>query len=168
MPLTHQLKHTLLPLAVKPCLISQHGFTLIEILVAVVVISLGLLGLAGLQVASLNNNQTAYYRAIATQQANDMMDRMRANLVGVTAANYDNLSATIPADPGCFSTGCSAANMAITDQFQWLTNNSAMLPGGSGTVRCIQGPANTCDTNTATSRNTVKSCRKVSIISFLS
>lgn len=48
---------------------AQSGFTLLEILVAIVVLSIGLLGLAGLQVVSLNNNQTAYYRSIATQQA---------------------------------------------------------------------------------------------------
>jgi type IV pilus assembly protein PilV len=123
------------------------GFTLIEVLVAVVVISLGLLGLAGLQVVSLNNNQTAYYRSLATQQTNDMMDRIRANLAGIGTGSYDNLSATIPADPGCFAAGCSVANMAVTDHFQWLTNTAAMLPGGSGTVRCIRGPAATCAAN---------------------
>jgi type IV pilus assembly protein PilV len=118
----------------------QHGFTLIEILVAMVVLSLGLLGLAGLQAVSLSNNQTAYYRSIATQQAYDMADRMRANLAGVSVGNYDNLSATAPTDPGCFATNCSIANMAVTDHFQWLSNASAVLPAGSGTVSCIQGP----------------------------
>lgn len=140
---------------------TSRGFTLLEVLIAVVVLSLGLLGLAGLQVASLNNNQTAYYRAVATQQAYDMMDRMRANLAGVSppippnppgvAGSYDNLSATIPANPGCITAGCTTAQMATTDQFQWLTNTAAVLPAGAGTVRCIQGPAATCVTNTATS-----------------
>lgn len=130
---------------------SQRGFTLLEILVAIVVLSIGLLGLAGLQVVSLNSNQTAYYRGVATQQAYDMMDRMRANLTAITAGNYDNLTATLPTDPGCFASGCSAANMRVVDHFQWLNNNAAMLPGGSGTVRCVQGPAATCVTNTATS-----------------
>lgn len=129
----------------------QHGFTLLEVLVSIVVISLGLLGLAGLQVVSLNNNQAAYHRAIATQQAFDMMDRIRANRIGGANGNYDNLTTTLPADPGCFTTGCSAANMAVTDHFQWLTNVAAMLPGGTGSVRCQIGPANTCATNTATS-----------------
>lgn len=127
--------------------LQEGGFTLLEVLVTVVVISLGLLGLAGLQVVSLNNNQTAYYRSLATQQANDMMDRMRANLVGVSAGNYDNLTTTIPANPACFSAGCSSANTTLTDHFQWLTNTAAMLPGGAGTVRCCtQGTvaAGTC------------------------
>lgn len=122
---------------------KQSGFTLLEVLVAIVVLSLGLLGLAGLQAASLRNNQTAYYRGIATQQALDMADRIRANLVGVRAFNYNNIAAGIPADPGCFTLvgGCSAANMAITDRFQWNTINAALLPAGTGTVTCADGPA---------------------------
>lgn len=130
--------------------INERGFTLLEILVAIVVISLGLLGLAGLQALSLRNNQVAYYRSIASQQAYDMADRLRANLAGVRVGNYDNLTGTLPGNPGCFTTGCSTANMVTTDQFQWLTNNAALLPGGTGLVRCMEGPpaAATCATNT--------------------
>ncbi len=117
---------------------KQRGFTLIEVLVAIVVLSLGLLGLAGLQAASLRNNQTAYYRGIATQQAYDMADRMRANLAGVRAGNYI-LNAAIPADPGCFAAGCTAATMAQTDHFQWNTTNAALLPNGVGSVACTAG-----------------------------
>jgi len=119
----------------------QSGFTLLEVMVAIVVLSLGLLGLAGLQAASLRNNQTAYYRGIATQQAYDMADRIRANLAGVRAGNYSNLDSTTPANPGCFTTGCSAANMAVTDHSQWNTVNAALLPNGVGTVRCADGAA---------------------------
>ncbi|HNQ03958.1 MAG TPA: type IV pilus modification protein PilV [Thiobacillaceae bacterium] len=122
----------------------QAGFSLLEILVAIVIVSLGLLGLAGLQAASLRNNQLAYYRGIAAQQVYDMADRIRANQAGATAGNYDNLSATIPTDPGCFQTGCSVANMAVTDHSQWNTGNSRLLPGGVGTVTCVQGPGANC------------------------
>lgn len=120
---------------------TSRGMSLLEVLVAIVILSLGLMGLAGLQAASLRNNQTAYYRSIATQQAYDMADRMRANLAGVRAGNYSDLDNTIPADPACFATGCSVADMAITDHRQWNTNNAVLLPGGQGTVLCIDGPA---------------------------
>jgi type IV pilus assembly protein PilV len=132
--------------------IWQRGFTLLEILVAIVVLSIGLLGLAGLQAISLNNNQIAYYRSLASQQANDMAERMRANLAGVTAGSYDNLSATLPTNPSCISSGCTTlANVAVTDHFQWLTNTAAILPGGAGTVRCASGPTANCVTNLANS-----------------
>jgi type IV pilus assembly protein PilV len=123
---------------------TQSGFTLLEIMVAIVVLSLGLLGLAGLQAASLRNNQTAYYRGIATQQAYDIADRLRANLAGVRAPNYsyNNLTAGLPAgNPDCFTAACSPANMAISDHRQWNTANAALLPNGNGTVVCADGPA---------------------------
>lgn len=113
---------------------TQSGFTLLEVLVAIIVISLGLLGLAGLQAATLRNNQIAYYRAIAVQQTYDMADRIRANQAGVAAGVYDNLTAIIPADPDCVANTCTAAEMAAADHSQWNNNNARMLPAGSGTV----------------------------------
>lgn len=134
----------------KPHPFAQAGFSLLEILVAIVILSLGMLGLAGLQAASLRNNQTAYYRSVAAQQTYDMADRIRANQAGVASGQYDALTATIPTDPHCVETGvaCSAANMAVSDHYQWNTNNSLLLPGGVGTVDCVAGPGVACS-NTA-------------------
>src|SRR5215510_11075504 len=58
----------------------QRGLSMIEVLVAIVIISLGLLGMAGLQASGLRTSQSAFYRAQAAQFANDMAERMRANL----------------------------------------------------------------------------------------
>ncbi|MCX7101946.1 MAG: type IV pilus modification protein PilV, partial [Methylobacter sp.] len=58
------------------------GFTLIEVLIAMLVLAVGLLGLAGLQATSLKSNQSAYNRSQATQLAYDLADRMRANVAG--------------------------------------------------------------------------------------
>lgn len=129
---------------------TQYGFTLLEVLVAIVVLSLGLLGLAGLQASSLRNNQTAYYRGIATQQAYDMADRIRANLAGVRAGNYSNLVAGLPAgNPDCFAAVCTAANIAVSDHRQWNTVNAALLPAGNGTVVCEDGaPGAGCTAST--------------------
>jgi len=114
---------------------AQGGFTLLEILVAIVVLSIGLLGLAALQVVSLNNNQSAYYRSIATQQAYDMADRIRSNPAGFIAGEYDDLDETIPvAAPACTTTACTAAEMAVSDHARWNTNNQRLLPEGEGTV----------------------------------
>lgn len=113
---------------------NQSGFTLLEVMVAIVVLSLGLLGLAGLQAATLRNNQIAYYRAIAVQQTFDMADRIRANQAGVAAGAYNALDASIPADPDCVANTCTAAQMGVADHSQWNNNNARMLPGASGTV----------------------------------
>jgi type IV pilus assembly protein PilV len=121
---------------------KNSGFTLLEVLVAIVVLSLGLLGLAGLQAASLRNNQTAYYRGIAVQQALDMADRIRANLAGVRAGNYSALGNGLPAsNPDCFAAACSAADLAVSDHRQWNTVNAALLPNGNGAVTCLDGVA---------------------------
>ena len=116
------------------------GFTLLEVLIAIVVLSIGLLGLAGLQAAGLRNNTSAYMRTIATQQVHDMADRMRANLIGVTGGNYDSITTAIPANPGCIATGCTAAQMAVYDAFEWNTMNQNLLPLGTGTVTRIGSP----------------------------
>lgn len=67
----------------------QSGATLLEVLVAIVVVSLGLLGYAGLQIASLHNSQSAYKRSQATMLAYDIIDTMRADKVNALGTNYD-------------------------------------------------------------------------------
>ena len=116
-----------------------HGFSLIEVLVTMVLLAIGLLGLAGLQARSLANSHGSFYRTIAVQQAYNIADRIAANLVGANAGNYDNLTATPPADPGCVASSCSVAQMAQTDHYQWLQATAAVLPGGTGTVSAAIG-----------------------------
>ena len=106
------------------------GFTLLEVLIAVVVLSIGLLGLAGLQTTGLRNNQDAYARTQATTLANDMADRIRANMAGFNAGNYDNTAAYTAS---CGTSGCSPLQMAQHDTSLW---NDALdaLPSGQGVV----------------------------------
>ncbi len=114
---------------------NQSGFTLLEVLVAIVVLSLGLLGLAGLQAATLRNNQIAYYRAIAIQQTYDMADRIRANQAGATGGFYNNPAATHHACAPC----ANSQEMAEEDFFQWSNNNARMLPAGGGNIAGVAG-----------------------------
>ena len=109
------------------------GFAMLEVLISVMVLSFGLLGLAGLQAYGLKNNHSAYLRSLATQQAYDIADRMRANRQGVANGKF-NLVSGIPTNPGCISSGCTANNLADYDMFQWNTDNAALLPSGSGVV----------------------------------
>ena len=111
------------------------GFTLLEILISLLILSVGLLGLAGLQVNGLHSNQDSYVLTQAMAQAYDMTDRIRANTVGFTAGYYNNIAPTIPStDPGCATTACSSADMASHDAYQWNTANLNLLPNGKGTV----------------------------------
>src|SRR3990172_9167298 len=100
---------------------KNDGFTLMEVLVAVVVLSIGLLGLANLQTVGMKSNNSAYLRTQATLLAYDIADRMRANIAGVTANAYNAIS-TKPSDPGCIASDCSPGNLAVSDAFQWYEN----------------------------------------------
>lgn len=91
------------------------GTTLLEVMVAMVIMAVGLLGLAGLQATGLNNNGNADKRTQATVVANDMIERMRANLTGVTAGNYAavnyaTIDCTVAPATYCQANGATAAS----------------------------------------------------------
>ncbi len=100
---------------------SQSGFTLVEVLVSTVILSLGLLGLAGMQTTSMRYNQDAYLRSQAVAVANDIIDRMRTNQDGVIAGNYDVIDSRndVPADQGCAAAPCTAIQIANQDIREW-------------------------------------------------
>lgn len=112
---------------------AEAGFSMMEVLVAVFVLSVGILGVASLQTAALRSTQSAHQRSVATFFAGDMADRMRANSAGVAAGAYDDING-IPADPACIDTDCTPAQMAQYDAFDWGTDISQALPSGHGTV----------------------------------
>ena len=98
--------------------INKHnGFTLLEVMVALVIFSIGLIGLAGLQGLSMQNNQVAYSRTLATQLAYDMADRIRNNPTGT----YSTLSIPATAPASCLTTSasCGVAEMAQYDMWEW-------------------------------------------------
>ncbi len=113
---------------------NQSGFSMIEVLVTVLILSFGLLGMANLITTGMRANTTAQYRSIATQQTIDMADRMRANLAGVRAGSYDNIAAGVPVADDCFAAECDLGQIATYDQAQWNATNATVLPNGSGTV----------------------------------
>lgn len=113
--------------------VPPDGFSLIEVLVAIVILAIGLLGVAYLQANSVGYNHSAYLRSQAMLQIYDMSDRMRSNRPGVAAGAYDDVSGT-PPDPGCLSSGCTPAQMAQVDAREWNASNASLLPGGAGTV----------------------------------
>src|SRR4029453_4315779 len=121
------------------------GFTLLEVLIAIVVVAFGLLGLAGLQLYALKNNHSAAMRVAATNLANDMIDRMKSNFQGVIAGNYNQSSTAAyqgPAVANCNQVaGCTAAELAQHDLNEWRLRLQAALPGGAGIV-CVDSTPN--------------------------
>jgi len=122
----------------------QQGFTMIEVLVTVIILSIGLLGLAGLQATSLRNNQSAFLRSQATILAYDIADRIRAN--GTAAINgdyeFDSSNGLPVSVADCTtSTGCSTAAMAQNDLANWSTAVTTLLPDGAGIV-CLDSDPN--------------------------
>ena len=114
----------------------SRGFTMIEMLVTTIIVSIGLLGVAGLQVKSLQYNQSAYFRSQATFIAYDMIDRMRMNADGVSAGQYDAVTTTtLPTEPTCVvdTTGCSSTDIASLDLNE-IADSVGRLPSGTATV----------------------------------
>ena len=115
---------------------NNRGFTLLEVLIAVVVLSIGLLGIAGLQSFGQQSNHSSYLRSQATALANDMIDRMRANRAGVQNGDYNAVDTTAStySDPGCEGATCSSSEMAQYDMYDWQQELATQLPTGNGTV----------------------------------
>lgn len=113
------------------------GFSLLEVLIALLVLSIGLLGLAALQTVGLTFNRQSYGRTQATLQAYDIIDRIRAskNNNAVINGNYDNVA--LGATPGtvdCAAGTCTADQMAQYDIRTWNNANKSILPQGSGVI----------------------------------
>ncbi|QRY79867.1 type IV pilus modification protein PilV [Pseudomonas sp. PDNC002] len=111
------------------------GFTLIELLVSLVILSIGLLGLAGLQNVGIAANYSSLQRSQASWLASEMAELLRANPVAARAGSYDTgFSATAG---GCPS--LSGSTRAQLDLSQWLGSVCEALGGtGSGSVRVVR------------------------------
>lgn len=115
---------------------DSSGFSLIEVLVALLVLSVGLLGLAALQTTSMKYNTESYYRSQATYLAYDIIDRMRANPIGVNNGNYDVPNSTAAATAqattaSCGSSSCVTSDLAKYDLGQWYIRVASLLPGAT-------------------------------------
>jgi type IV pilus assembly protein PilV len=130
---------------------SMSGFTLMEVLIAIVIFSIGLLGVAGLQLNSLRGNQLALESSIAASLAREGAERVRANLAAVRNTKGDNefLSTQVyksivsaGSDPGCITTGCKTPELiALTDAYEWITAIQEQLPGGVGVICLDETPS---------------------------
>lgn len=109
---------------------KQSGFTMLEVLVALLVLAIGLLGLAGLMTSSMRNNLSASHRTQATWMAYDIIDRMRANREGAVKGDY-----AMPMGAGA---ACLAAvpvgTVSAQDIAAWKNQLACSLPAGNGSI----------------------------------
>ncbi len=104
------------------------GITMVESLVALVILSVGMLGIAGLYVAGIKAGRSALLRTQAVNLASDMADRIRANRRAVMAYDMDTYAGD-PTDQGCVGDECTSVELAEDDLFRWKTAIEAALPG---------------------------------------
>ena len=114
---------------------SQSGFTLIEIMIALFVLSVGVLGTTALLLRGQFEARQDNYASTAAMLAQGMADRMRANIQGVYANDYDALNSHM-SSPGCIASGCGSTTLvAQNDSFEWGQEMDQLLPNATGNVR---------------------------------
>ena len=134
---------------------QQRGFSLIEVMVAVLIVAVGILGVAGMQVVSLQQNRNALLRDQALQAGNDILDRMRVNPMDYSTVEL--IDAPV-AGRDCVASTCSPTQMRDYDRAQWKCRinpfnaegeiysvctdfgiGRASLPGGLGSITLVGG-----------------------------
>ena len=115
-------------------LISKHdqrGVSLIESMIALLVISIGLLGIAALQITAMGQNTSALHHSQAVWIAYNMSDRIRANINQFS--NYNGIDTNNSYTQDCMSAACSSAQMLTADAADWSAMVSS-LPTGRGII----------------------------------
>lgn len=112
-----------------------NGFTLLEVLIALLIFSLGLLGLAGLLVVSVRTNQSAFLRTQASFIAQAMANRIKANLGHVLDYNGTYAGAS-GSDPCAAGVACSNTNIVARDIWQLRDQISTFLPNSTAVIDC--------------------------------
>jgi type IV pilus assembly protein PilV len=116
--------------------VAPRGFTLLEVLIALLIFSLGLLGLAGLMVVSVKTNNSAYLRTQASFLAQSMADRMRANTGRIDDYNGDYDSSTVGADT-CRTVACNPDDLVARDRAVWSQQLIDSMPDPKAHIECV-------------------------------
>lgn len=117
----------------------QRGVGLIEILIAVLVLSIGFLGMAALQSKALSNNNSAMARSMGTIATYSILDAMRIDPDGVDAGSYDDVEVTVKSDLSCDGVG-TGASLATTNLQNWCAELGRLIgPGAVGRINALNG-----------------------------
>lgn len=122
--------------------LCQRGATLIEVLVALLVLAIGLLGMLGLQNRALKFSQAALYDSQARHAISDLVERVRMNTrLDASNAQYYSISqaSSSSAATSCVNSNCSPRQLAAWDVSQWLAALTNTLPDAKAEVKYAQG-----------------------------
>lgn len=108
---------------------NNGGFSLIEVLIALVILSVGLLGIAAMVSISLKSKDSSYYRTQALALSGTILDRMRANRATAVGGGYNNAPTASPNCTGSAAT-CSTTDIANMDLSQWQNDLNELLSNG--------------------------------------
>jgi type IV pilus assembly protein PilV len=155
---------------------ASRGFSLIEVMVAVLIISIGLLGVAKMQALSLSNTGNSRLRALAAVEAGSIASMMQADrgywttvpTVGndltatITGATISASDTTLSSGPNCTGTGatCTVAQMAAYDLQDWATALNVVIPSDTVNIDCnlpVAGGFVTCTVTVKWNENLVNS-----------
>jgi len=109
----------------------QRGVTLVESMIALLVISVGLLGIAALQITSMKQNNSALHHSQSVWIGYNIADRIRANFAQFN--NYAGINTNGNYSQSCASGSCTAAEMVASDAADWSTEIQN-LPSGLGII----------------------------------
>jgi type IV pilus assembly protein PilV len=142
----------------------MRGFSLLEVLVALVILSIGLLGIAAMQASALSSTHGSQLESMVAIQARSLADAMTANpdywaitsptfTVSGTAAS-PTISSNAPAASGsCLNTTCAPVNLAGYDVQQWATQLLTQVPGATATIACAGSAPVGCSINIVWTEN---------------
>ena len=114
------------------------GASLLEVLIAILIMSFGLLALGGLTAAVQQYVKMAQFQSIGMHLGSELGERMRANVRAFQAGSYNKMAAYSTAAvtaPPCLASPCTVAEVAAIDLANWTNELRARLPGGDAFVR---------------------------------
>ena len=139
---------------------QQAGFSLIEVLISIFVLTLGVIGTAGMQLVAMRTSQQSSLQSVAMQLATEMADKMRSNgkqmnqeadtAIPFLQIDYDSATDAAPsplaaADTCYGATACDDAKMAAFDIYEWTLRLRQELPGGRAKICRDASPWNSTD-----------------------
>lgn len=119
----------------------QRGVSLIEVMTAVLVFSIGLLGLSGMLLLGARSSHAAYLRTQVTFLADSMVERMRANRIGLWNGDYDGEADADGSTLACTAAACTPAELAARDRSAWARQLAVAVPDAKGSIRCDRAAA---------------------------